>query len=98
MTAPTPDLPEATFEEALGWVSSLALGSNTQPQERAYAVALTAGLQRLAQTVEKRDQARKMLADAPHFPGCRTEPNPSFIVGQATAGPYGPCDCWKARL
>jgi hypothetical protein len=85
MTAPTLSLPEATFEEALGWVSSLALGRNTQPQERAYATALTAGLQRLAQTVEERDQARQMLADAPHSYYCGT------VIGNA-------CSCWKAGL
>jgi len=92
MTAPTPDVPEATFEEALGWVSSLALGRNTQPQERAYATALTAGLQRLAHTVEERDQARQMLADAPHG-----------LSETYTFAPCGmfdgrPCDCWKVEL
>lgn len=70
MTSPTPDLDYATI-----WEAGRADGYEAGRDE--YAKALTA-------VTAERDEARQMLADAPHHGFC-----------SSLYSPHWSCTCWK---
>lgn len=83
MTAPTPEQ-----AAAVRWLTSVAqFGRRTEiTKEQAAAIC---GF--LAAVTAERDQARQLLADAPHERGCGMTRLPGYLHS-------GECFCWKAGL
>lgn len=82
MTAPTPDLPFVMRARQSGKVSEVIAAGNAE------ICRLTDAL---AAVTAERDQARQMLADAPHERGCGMTRLPGYLHS-------GECFCWKAGL
>jgi hypothetical protein len=87
MTVPTPDTSSKRIEATIYDLHFQA--SNHETGDDADWTHAVADL--LAAVTDERDDARKMLADAPHSNGCATKDGSRVYE-------FPPCDCWKAKL
>jgi hypothetical protein len=91
MTAPTPEIVEMAHQFLRFSVISGSPVSFNPPDLRAL-------LDHVAAVTAERDQARQMLADAPHADDCTYLEEDVVEPYGTRISPNAHCNCWKAGL